>query len=135
MPAGEERESGVSHCADGRLQEPAANSFFSVLVRLFPRSHKFAKMSIFIIPVETFSQSATLASLIVFLILYIVYLTVYRLFLSPISRFPGPKLAAWTFWYEFWYDVVAEPEYTFKIGRLHKEYGMWRSRPEFEELH
>ncbi|OMP84391.1 Trichodiene oxygenase, partial [Diplodia seriata] len=25
--------------------------------------------------------------------------------------------------YEFWYDVVTEPEYTFKISRLHKEYG------------
>lgn len=29
--------------------------------------------------------------------------------------------------YEFWYDVVAEPEYTFKIGRLHKQYGIVQS--------
>ncbi|KAK1984580.1 cytochrome P450 [Colletotrichum cereale] len=80
-------------------------------------------MSIFVIPVEGLSQSVTLVSLIVLPILYFLYLTVYRLFLSPISHFPGPKLAAWTYWYEFWYDVVAEPEYTFKIGRLHEKYG------------
>ena len=67
----------------------------------------------------------TLVSLLVVSVLYFCYITVYRLFLSPIAHFPGPKLAAWTYWYEFWYDVVAEPEYTFKIGRLHKEYGMF----------
>ncbi|GKT94704.1 cytochrome P450 [Colletotrichum tofieldiae] len=86
-------------------------------------------MSIFIIPVETLSQSMTLASLIALPILYLLYLTVYRLLLSPIAHFPGPKLAAWTYWYEFWYDVVAEPEYTFKIGRLHEEYGSSWPRP------
>lgn len=74
-------------------------------------------------PVDLFSQSVTLLSVIASLIFYLLYLTVYRLFLSPIAQFPGPKLAAWTYWYEFWYDVVAEPEYTFKIGRLHKQYG------------
>lgn len=31
--------------------------------------------------------------------LYIFYLAIYRLFFSPISKFPGPKLAALTFWY------------------------------------
>lgn len=54
---------------------------------------------------------------------YLIYLAVYRLYLSPIAGFPGPRLAALTYWYEFWYDVVAEPEYTYKIGRLHKQYG------------
>ncbi|CVK87181.1 related to cytochrome P450 CYP3/CYP5/CYP6/CYP9 subfamilies [Fusarium proliferatum] len=82
-------------------------------------------MSLFIFPVETARPLLVLAAaaLLIFPILYFLYLTVYRLFLSPISQFPGPKLAAWTYWYEFWYDVVAEPEYTFKIGRLHKQYG------------
>ncbi|SCV58246.1 related to cytochrome P450 CYP3/CYP5/CYP6/CYP9 subfamilies [Fusarium fujikuroi] len=82
-------------------------------------------MSIFIVPVETARPLLVLAAaaLIMFSIIYFLYLTIYRLFLSPISQFPGPKLAAWTYWYEFWYDVVAEPEYTFKIGRLHKQYG------------
>lgn len=75
--------------------------------------------------VELITQSITLTSVIAFVVLYFTYTTVYRLFLSPIAGFPGPKLAAWTYWYEFWYDVVAEPEYTFKIGRLHKQYGQF----------
>lgn len=54
---------------------------------------------------------------------YLAYLVVYRLYLSPIAGFPGPRLAALTYWYDFWYDAVAEPEYTFKIGRLHRQYG------------
>lgn len=73
----------------------------------------------------TVDLPVTLLSLLVVSILYFSYVTVYRLYLSPIAHFPGPRLAAWTYWYEFWYDVVAEPEYTFKIGRLHKEYGMF----------
>ncbi|TAQ87257.1 hypothetical protein B7494_g4404 [Chlorociboria aeruginascens] len=48
---------------------------------------------------------------------------VYRLFLSPISHFPGPKLAALTMWYEFYYDIILKGQYVWKIRDLHKEYG------------
>ena len=58
------------------------------------------------------------------LILYIVYGIIWRLFLSPIARFPGPKLAAITQLYEGYYDVVKGGQYVFKIGELHKKYGM-----------
>ncbi|KAL9084937.1 MAG: hypothetical protein Q9165_007803 [Trypethelium subeluteriae] len=51
------------------------------------------------------------------------YAIVSRLVLSPISRFPGPKLAALSFWYEFYYDVVKGGRYTWKIRELHDEYG------------
>jgi len=81
-------------------------------------------MAMFIVPLETLDLSVTLATLVLIPVLYFVYLTVKRVWLSPIAGFPGPRLAAWTYWYEFWYDVVAEPEYTFKIGRLHQDYGM-----------
>lgn len=80
-------------------------------------------MAILTKAIEIVSGSVTVTSVLAFLVLYFVYITVYRLFLSPIAGFPGPRLAAWSYWYEFWYDVVAEPEYTFKIGRLHKQYG------------
>lgn len=33
------------------------------------------------------------------LTLYLLYTVAYRLFLSPVSKFPGRKLAALTFWY------------------------------------
>ena len=48
---------------------------------------------------------------------------VYRLLLSPIAKFPGPKLAAVTFWYEFYYDAILKGRYTFKIKEMHEKYG------------
>jgi hypothetical protein len=56
-------------------------------------------------------------------IIYTAYLALTRLVLSPIAKFPGPKLAAFTFWYEFYYDVVQGGRYTWKIGELHERYG------------
>ena len=54
----------------------------------------------------------------------LVGLAVYRLYGSPIAKFPGPKLAALTFWYEFYYDVIKQGQYTWEIGRMHDKYGM-----------
>ncbi|KAI0154616.1 cytochrome P450, partial [Xylariaceae sp. FL1272] len=50
-------------------------------------------------------------------------LAVYRLFFHPLAHFPGPKLAAISRWYEAYYDVVKDGQYTFKIKELHKKYG------------
>ncbi|KAF2446804.1 putative P450 monooxygenase [Karstenula rhodostoma CBS 690.94] len=59
---------------------------------------------------------------------------VYRLFYSPIARYPGPRLAALTFAYEFYYDVVCKGRYSWKIQELHRIYGpVVRINP--EELH
>ena len=48
---------------------------------------------------------------------------IHRLYLSPIAKFPGPKLAALTLWYEFYHDVVRGGQYGFKIADLHDQYG------------
>lgn len=56
-------------------------------------------------------------------ILYYGTLAFYRLFLHPLARFPGPKLAAISRWYEAYYDVVKGGQYTKKIAELHKTYG------------
>ncbi|KAI1122102.1 cytochrome P450 [Nemania abortiva] len=52
-----------------------------------------------------------------------VYAAVYRLFLSPLSNIPGPKLAALTHWYEGYYEVWLGGRYFKRIDELHKEYG------------
>ena len=56
-------------------------------------------------------------------VLYIFALSIYRLYFCPVAKFPGPRLAALTFWYEFYYDVVKRGRYTWKIRELHKTYG------------
>ena len=56
-------------------------------------------------------------------LLYFIGLPIYRLYWSPIAKFPGPKLAAVTYLYELYYDIVKRGKYTFKIRDLHAEYG------------
>ncbi|KIX07822.1 uncharacterized protein Z518_02476 [Rhinocladiella mackenziei CBS 650.93] len=72
-------------------------------------------------------QVGLVTSLIVittgFGIIYAACLILYRLFLHPLARFPGPKWAAATLWYEFYYDVVKRGQFTFKIKELHEKYG------------
>jgi hypothetical protein len=67
------------------------------------------------------TQIATAVGLVV--VLSLVHLVVSRLVLSPVAKFPGPKLAALTFWYEFYYDVIQPGRYTWKIKELHEQYG------------
>ncbi|KAJ9300365.1 hypothetical protein DTO271G3_2482 [Paecilomyces variotii] len=68
----------------------------------------------------SFSMLASLGSL---WIAYLIGLGIYRLYFSPLAKFPGPKLAALTLWYEFYYDVVLRGQYVFHIRDLHKRYG------------
>jgi cytochrome P450 len=54
---------------------------------------------------------------------YGAWLAIYRLWISPLARFPGPKLAAMTMWYELYYDSFLEGQYTFRIAEMHRKYG------------
>lgn len=56
-------------------------------------------------------------------ILYSLGLAIYRLTLDPLAGFPGPKLAAATYWYEFYYDWWCQGKYIFKIEKMHGKYG------------
>jgi len=56
-------------------------------------------------------------------LLYHVFLAIYHVYLSPLSQFPGPRIAAATLLYEFYYDFIAKGQYTFRIAQLHEEYG------------
>lgn len=61
--------------------------------------------------------------ILVAVIIYFLTVAIYRLYFHPLSHIPGPKLAALTRWYEAYYDVYQNGQYTFKIKELHKEYG------------
>lgn len=56
-------------------------------------------------------------------VIYNLLLIVYRLFFHPLAKFPGPKLAAASYWYEFYYDAVQPGKYIWKIKELHQIYG------------
>lgn len=56
---------------------------------------------------------------------YLTWLVVYRLVLSPIAKYPGPKLAALSNWYEFYYDVLRQGNFTAQIQTLHDLYGTY----------
>lgn len=57
------------------------------------------------------------------LLLYTLLGAIWRLCFSPVAKFPGSKLAALTFWYEFYYDVVCGGQYVYEIERMHEKYG------------
>lgn len=67
--------------------------------------------------------SQVLATSVAVALLWAVTESIRRLFFHPISHIPGPRLAALTWWYEFYYDVVLPGKYIFKIQELHREYG------------
>ena len=57
---------------------------------------------------------------------WILYLTagaIYRLYFHPLARFPGPKLAALTGWYEFYHDIVHRGRFLWKLSELQDRYG------------
>jgi hypothetical protein len=72
---------------------------------------------------ERFSYVNAALAITIVGILYQSSLAIYRLFLHPLSKFPGPRLAAATYWYEFYYDVSKQGVYLWKIKELHKKYG------------
>jgi hypothetical protein len=43
--------------------------------------------------------------------------------LHPLGHVPGPKLAAATFLYEAWFDLILGGRYTHEIQRMHDSYG------------
>ncbi|KAK8047900.1 cytochrome P450 [Apiospora saccharicola] len=70
------------------------------------------------------------------LLLHCLRLVITRLYFSPIAKFPGPRLAAISYWYEGYYDLLSQGggQFAFQLKRLHGIYGpIVRISP--DELH
>jgi hypothetical protein len=52
------------------------------------------------------------------------YFIAHRLIFHPLAKVPGPRLAALTYLYEFYYDGLKQGQYVFQIDELHREYGI-----------
>ena len=70
------------------------------------------------------SWTNIVVSLITLQLSYIIYAVISRLLLSPLRHVPGPKLAALTSWYEFYFDGIQQGRFVWKIKDLHSEYGL-----------
>ena len=80
------------------------------------------------ITVEGLQAMVTVNNAMCLLALWLVYRVLLVLYnmspLHPLHKFPGPKLAAASFLYEAWYDLVRGGKYSWKIKSLHEQYGI-----------
>lgn len=74
----------------------------------------------------------TVESFVRLFVLWVAYRLLAALYnispLHPLSRFPGPKLAAMTIAYEGWYDLIKVGRYTSEIQKMHEKYGVCTPR-------
>lgn len=75
-----------------------------------------------------FSLNASVSFIPFTLVALLVYLsirTIYRIHFHPLSHIPGPKLAAATYFYEYYFDLVKSPggQYIYEVDHLHAKYG------------
>ena len=59
------------------------------------------------------------------IVIYSGGLVIYRLFFHPLARFPGPKLAAATHWWECFQDIFIGQggDYINQVDRMHDKWG------------
>ena len=57
--------------------------------------------------------------------LYLALGWLYNVTLHPLRGFPGPKLAAASHLYEFYYDVLLGGRFMWAIQRMHEKYGVY----------
>ncbi|KAJ3576080.1 hypothetical protein NPX13_g3817 [Xylaria arbuscula] len=88
---------------------------------------------------ELLSRASPAAVISAFLLVWGIYfaaLVIYRLYFHPLAGFPGPKLAAATSWYEFYFQYWLEGQYIFHTEKIVERYGpIIRVNPEELFIH
>jgi len=79
------------------------------------------------LPTGSFSE--TLILLCIGLLGYFIYIATQRVYFSPLSHIPGPKIAAATSLYEAYHDVIRRGLYFKKVKEFHKLYGTYTALP------
>lgn len=69
------------------------------------------------------TKSSFFSTITIICIIGVVSQCFYNLYLHPLRKIPGPKLAAITSWPDFYYDVVKDGSYVFQIRKMHGKYG------------
>lgn len=73
---------------------------------------------------QNFTALAILA--VTGLFLYLLSLAIYRLYLSPLAKFPGPKLAALTQWVETYHELRnSGGQFIWVYQKWHEQYGLF----------
>ena len=62
-------------------------------------------------------------TVIILCILWFAKTAIVRLYLHPLSKFPGPRAAALSRWYEIYYDVIQRGRWIKQFPELHEQYG------------
>lgn len=76
------------------------------------------------------SQSHLALAIAASFFLYHAGLVIYRLYFHPLAKFPGPKLAAASRWWECYQDLFTGQggEYILQVEEMHNKYGEWISK-------
>lgn len=84
-------------------------------------------LAVTITPLSIFIASAGVS------LIWIVCLAIYRLYLSPLTKFSGPKLVALFHWYKCYFDVFTPGGgmYMWEVEKMHQKYGRSYSCPKF----
>lgn len=86
--------------------------------------HPFSKMKQTTVEIiDATGPRSLIYLLLAFLVAHRVYVIIYRLFFSPLTKFPGPKLAAATSWYESFWDLW-DASFPDRVKEMHDKYGL-----------
>jgi len=75
----------------------------------------------------TYSTWDIVSALLIAGALGTIALALYRLYIHPLSKFPGPPLAAITHYYAAYYDLWKDGAQVSQLEELHKIYGEFKT--------